>query len=658
MSQSSIDQAMQLALQHHQARRLDQAEAIYRRLLQAHPDQPDALHYLGVLLHQRGQSAEACRLLEQAIALRPQMPHFYCNAVPALLAVKRYDDAIRACERALSLKPQYGEALYMLGLAWRYKGDFEKALEFYRKAVEAKPDHAEAWNALGMRLRDKGELAEALSCYNRALSINPSFADAHNNVGLVLRDLGSLDDALAAHQRASELLPGSAAVHSNIANVLKDMGNLDQAVESYRKALAIEADSRIGSNMLYALLFDEKITARQLREEHRWWNDTFARPLARSIRLHSNDPDSGRRLRIAYSSPNLRAHPVGRFLFPLITNHDANQFEVFCYSDARRPDGVTELIKSRAGVWRETRGASDEQLAELIRQDGIDILIDTAMHMEDSRMLLFARKPAPVQVTYLAYAGTTGLETMDYRLTDAYLDPPGQDESIYSEKSVRLRSYWCYQPAKDTPPVGPLPILASGQITFGCLNNFCKMTPGTFAAWAEILRRVPKSRLILHTREGSHRQRTRERFWAQGIAPDRIEFIEGLPMPDYFAKYNQIDIALDAFPYPGGTTTCDALWMGVPVVTLPRQSAISRGGLSILTFLGLPELISASPEDYVRIAAELAGDLSRLSQLRSTMRERMKASALMDIQGFRRDVEAAYRQMWLNWCRAKFQGFP
>ena len=662
MSQLSIDQAMQLALQHHQARQVDQAEAIYRRVLQIQPDQADALHYLGVLLHQRGQSAEGWKLLERAIALRPQMPHFHCNAVPALLAMKRYDEAIRCSERAILLKPSYGEAFYMLGLAWRYKGDFDKATEFYRKAVEAKPEHAEAWNALGTRLREKGDLVEALSCYNRALAIYPTFADAHNNVGLTLRDMGQMDEALAAHRHALELLPGSAAVYSNIATVLKDMGRLDEATEAYRQALSSQTErdrhARIGSNLLYGLLFDDKLTPRQLREEHRWWNDTFASPLASSIRPHTNDPNPQRRLRIAYLSPNLRAHPVGRFLFPLITNHDEKQFEVFCYSDARSPDGMTELIKSRVPVWRETRGLEDEPLAELIRQDRIDILIDTTMHMGECRMLVYARKPAPVQVTYLAYAGTTGLETMDYRLTDPYLDPPGEDESIYSEKSLRLRSYWCYQPAKNTPALGPLPALALGRITFGCLNNFCKMTPVTFAAWVELLRRVPQSRLILHAREGSHRKHTQERFAVQGIAAERIEFVASLPMADYFAKYNEIDIALDPFPYPGGTTSCDALWMGAPVVTLPCQTAISRGGLSILKFLDLPELIATSSDDYVRIAATLANDLPRLSMLRSTMRERMKSSVLMDIRGFRRDVEAAYRQMWLNWCQAKFQSFP
>ena len=653
MSQLSIDQAMQLALQHHQARQIDQAEAIYRRVLRMQPDQADALHYLGVLLHQRGQSAEAAKLLERAISLRPQMPHFYCNAVPALLAMMRYDEAIVACERAISLRPNYGEALYMLGLAWRYKGDFDKATEFYRKAVEAKPDHAEAWNALGTRLREKGDLAESLSCYNRALAINPNFADAHNNVGLTLRDMGQMDEALAAHRQALTLLPGSAAVYSNIATVLKDMGRLDEATEAYRKALSIECDARIGSNLLYGLLFNDKLTPRQLRQEHRWWNDTFARPLTKSIRPHTNDPNPQRRLRIAYLSPNLRAHPVGRFLFPLITNHDGTHFEVFCYNDARSPDVLTDLIKSRVPAWRETRGLDDERIAELIRHDRIDLLIDTTMHMSESRMLVFARKPAPVQVTYLAYAGTTGLDTMDYRLTDPYLDPPCEDESVYSEKSIRLRSYWCYQPAKDTPPIAAQPALALGQITFGCLNNFCKMTPPTFAAWVELLRRVPQSRLILHAREGSHRQHTRERFAAHGIAAERIEFAGSLPMAEYFAKYNEIDIALDPFPYPGGTTSCDALWMGAPVVTLPCQTAISRGGLGILKFLGLPELIALSPDDYIRIAAELANDLPRLSMLRSTMRERMKSSVLMDIHGFRRDVETAYRQMWLNWCQAK-----
>jgi protein O-GlcNAc transferase len=650
MSSPSIDQLMQSALAHHQAQRTSEAEAIYRRVLAVDPDHADALHYLGVLRYQQRQPREAWELIKRAMAISPQTPHYYCNAAPVLLALGRIDDAMALCHRALSLRPAYGEAFYFLGLAHRYKGEFDQAIACYRKAIEFKPDHAEAWNALGVRLKDRKQVDEAIECYERALAINPNFADAHNNIGIVLRDAGRMDESFAAYQRALTLEPRNGPLRSNIATLLKDMGELDQAIQGYRDSLALAPDSRVASNLLYSLLFDEKVGTDQLWDEHKQWNQTHARPLANPIRPHENDPAPHRRIRIGYVSPDFRVHPIGRFLFPLLVNHDHEQFEVFCYSDVRKPDAMTEALKSHANVWREVRGVSDEQVVELIRNDRVDMLVDLTMHMEENRMLVFACKPAAVQVTYLAYAGTTGLETMDYRLTDLYLDPPERDDSFYSEKSVRLRSYWCYQAAPDAPETVPPPVVAAGYITFGCLNNFCKMTPGTFAAWCEVLRRVADSRLILHARPGSHRGRLHQKFSAQGIDPGRVEFADSLPALEYLAQYNRIDIALDPFPYPGGTTTCDALWMGVPVITLPRESAISRGGLSILSTLRLRELVARDPDHYIRIAAELAGKPDRLITLRSTMRERIRTSPLMDVFGYKRDVEAAFRRMWHEWC--------
>jgi protein O-GlcNAc transferase len=271
--------------------------------------------------------------------------------------------------------------------------------------------------------------------------------------------------------------------------------------------------------------------------------------------------------------------------------------------------------------------------------------------MAYSRLLVFARKPAPVQVTYLAYCSTTGLETIDYRLSDPYLDPPGGDESCYSEQTIRLpETYWCYQMSLATPEVGPLPAAESDHITFGCLNNFCKVSEPTLAAWAKLLRAIPNARLLLHAYEGTHRQRVQERLEREGIEPKRVRFAGLRPSREYFDLYQQIDIALDTFPYGGGTTTCDALWMGVPVVSLVGKTAVGRGGLSILSNVGLPELVACSEEEYVRIASELARDLARLSNLRSTLRQRMERSPLMDAPRFAPNIEAAYREMWRKWC--------
>jgi protein O-GlcNAc transferase len=271
--------------------------------------------------------------------------------------------------------------------------------------------------------------------------------------------------------------------------------------------------------------------------------------------------------------------------------------------------------------------------------------------MAGSRLLVFARKPAPVQVTYLAYCSTTGLDTIDYRLSDPYLDPPGGDESVYSERTVRLpRTYWCYQPSVPPMSVGPLPALSRGYVTFGCLNNFCKVSEPTLAAWSRILLSIPESRLLLNASEGSHRQRVLDRLGREGIEPHRIQFVGRLPAPEYFHLYDGIDIALDPFPYGGGTTTCDALWMGVPVVSLLGRTAVGRGGMSILSNVGLPDWVVRTEDAYVKLATQWALDLGRLNELRSTLRRRMEASPLMDAPKFARDIEAAYRGMWREWC--------
>jgi predicted O-linked N-acetylglucosamine transferase (SPINDLY family) len=378
--------------------------------------------------------------------------------------------------------------------------------------------------------------------------------------------------------------------------------------------------------------------------------------LASLQRPHTNDCSPDRRLRIGYVSPDFRSHPVGTFLLPLLESHDHQGFEIFCYSSVRVPDAITARCRAQADVWRDALGMSDEQLAGAIRDDRIDVLVDLTMHMADNRLLVFARKPAPVQVTYLAYCGTTGLAAMDYRLTDPYLDPPGRDEPFYCERSVRLpETYWCYRPVIETSPAETLPASGTGQIVFGSLNNFCKVSDASLAAWSRLLQAVPGSRLLLHAHAGSHRQRVCTLLAGQGVAAERLELIDFLPAGDYFDVYRRIDVALDPFPYGGGTTTCDALWMGVPVVSLAGATAVGRGGLSILSNVGLPDLVARDPGEYVEIAARLAGDLPRLRELRAALRDRMRKSPLMDAPRFARNVEAAYRRMWKEWCAAEGQ---
>jgi predicted O-linked N-acetylglucosamine transferase (SPINDLY family) len=356
-------------------------------------------------------------------------------------------------------------------------------------------------------------------------------------------------------------------------------------------------------------------------------------------------------LKVGYVSPDFRSHPVGRLLLPLLAYHDHRQVEVVCYSDVKVRDALTGKLQALADGWHEIVGQNDRQVAERVQADRIDILVDLALHTAGNRLLVFARKPAPVQLTMFGVPATTGLRAIDYRLTDPFLDPPGATEGDYAERSVRLpHCYWIFQAPDEAPPVGPLPGRASGHVTFGCLNQFFKISRPAQELWAEILRRVPESRLVLQTHAGNHRSAIRTLFQTRGVDPDRIEFVAPLPRAEYFQLYHRLDLGLDPFPYNGHNSTVEALWMGVPVVTLAGRTAVGRGGVSILANAGLPDLIARTPEEYVAIAVHLAEDPVRLTRLRTELRPRLQASPLLDARQFAADVEAAYRGMWQTWC--------
>ena len=686
MAQRTIEQALQIAIQHHHAGQLAQAEQLYRQILVQQPNHADALHYMGVIARQAGRGDLAVDLIRQAIAIKPNDPEARYNLGNALQDTGQLDDAIAAFRQAIALQPNYAEAHGNLSNALRNKGQLDEAIVTARQAIALKPNYPEAHNNLGVALKDKGQLDEAIVAFHqaialksdyaeahsnlgvglkargqldeaivafrRAIALRPNYARAHSNLGMGLKDRGQLDEAMIACRQAIALEPRLPEAHSNLGNVLKDRGQLDEAMAAYRQAMARKPNyPEAHSNLICTLHYHPACDARTIVEEHRRWNRQYAAALKETIVPHMNDRDPGRRLRIGYVSPDFREHPVGRFLLPLLAHHDRNCVEVFAYAQVAVPDAMTQRMRACTDGWRSIVGLSDARVADLIRQDRIDILVDLAMHTAGNRLPVFARKPAPIQVTYLAYCSSTGLETIDYRLSDPYLDPPGMDESVYSEQTIRLpESYWCYQPGVDAPDVGPLPALRQGHITFGCLNNFCKVSEPVLAAWAKLLRAVPNSQLLLHAYEGDHRRRVQERLAREGIEAKRVRFAGKAPLLDYFRLYHGIDIALDTFPYGGGTTTCDALWMGVPVVSLVGKTAVGRGGLSILSNVGLPELVVRSEEEYARIASALADDLPRLSDLRSALRQRMEHSPLMDAPRFARNIETAYRGMWRKWC--------
>jgi len=680
---------MQHAVQLHRAGKLTEAEQIYRQVLSQQPRNPGVLNLLGVLACQAGRHDLAIEMIRQAIAIYPHSPDFHLNLGNALynsglladatsenrqaIALKpRYaqahsnlgnclhglgqlDDAIAAYRQALAIDPGLPQTLDNLGAALRDRGRPAEAIVAHRQSLALRPDSAKCHHHLGNALRDQTLMDEAVAAYEQAIRLDPQNATFHNDRAIALRERGSLDDALLGFRRAVELHPDYSDAQNNLAIVLRDQGLIEQAVAASRRAVELSpASAAFHSNLILFMHYDPRFDPHALLAECRNWGRRHGDPLRNEIAPHPNDRAPGRRLRIGYVSPDFRVHPVGRFMIPLFAVHDPTQFEVFAYAQVARDDEVTNRLRSLCPHWRHTVGLSDAQLAEQIREDRIDILVDLAAHSGCSRLPVFALKPAPVQATYLAYASTTGLEAIDYRITDAYLDPPGESDEFYSEKSVRIESYWCYQPCVENLLETDPPSAATGQITFGCLNNFCKVSPAAMRAWCQILQTVPRSRLLLHAYPGSHRERARQFLVEAAIDPDRLVFAEKLPLADYMRQYERIDICLDPYPYAGGTTTCDALWMGVPVITLAGKTGVSRGGVSILSNAGLPELIAANVQEYIRIAADLAADSDRTKSLRSTLRARLRSSPVMDAPRFARQIEAAFRQMWLNWCAQSF----
>ncbi len=616
----TVVEAFTLALQHHQAGRLREAEAIYRQVLQAQPDHADSLHLLGVIAHQTGKHEVGVDYIRQAIALNPSQANFHNNIGQAYRALGQLDDALSHYSQALVLQPAFAEAHYNLGNALTELGRLQEAVASYRQAVALKPDYAEAHNNLGVALGNDCKFQEAEASFLRALAIKPESSEAYNN----------------------------------LAGTLKDQGKILEAMECYRRALEVKPDNVTAhSNLLMVMSYDPASTPKTIACEHRRWNEAHARMLAPRSQRFTNPRGPKRQLRVGYVSADFHGHPIGHWTLPILAHHDHAGFETYAYSAGVRVDQVTHRLQASADVWRSIAGISDAAVADMIRADRIDILVDLSGHTAGHRLLVFARKPAPVQVTYLGALSTTGLSTIDYKLTDRFLSPP-RGREWFSEKLIRLPGcFTCYQPPHDAPPVAPPPSAKAGRVTFGSFNNVAKLTPPVVALWAEILCGVPEANLLLKDRtlvDRGQQDRCRALFRAHGIETRRLEFLPATPFPDHLGEYGRVDIALDPFPYNGCYTSCEALWMGVPVITLAGSMTCGRYGVSLLSTLGLSQLIADTPKTYVKIAVELAKARKDLAVLRRGLRARMAASSLCDAKAFAQKVEDAYRLMWRRWC--------
>ncbi len=618
------------ALAHHQAGRLDAAEAAYRAILRDDPGHAHANNNLAILLRTAGRRDEAVALYRRAVAALPDDAPIRSNLSCALTDLDRPAEALAALRVALSLSPDYADAWFNAGNLLKVARQPDRALAAYRRAVRLKPGMGGAHSNMADLFRDRGESSRAVEGYRAAIQAQPDLPQPVVNLGEALKEQGRITEAIATFQGGIERHPDLALLHSNL---------------------------------LLALHYTPWVPPEVIARAHAHWNERHARPLMPRDRRFANDRGPDRRLRVGYVSPDFRAHACAHFIEPLLRAHDRGAVEIVCYATSDHHDAVTDRLRSLADGWRSLEPVDDAAAAALVERDRIDILVDLAGHTARARPLLFARKPAPVQVAWLGYPDTTGMPAIDHRLTDAVADPPGPTDAWHAERLVRLpRGFLAFQPLRAAAAGEEPPALANGFVTFGSFNNAAKVTPEVLRVWSAILTRLPSARLLLKSRafdDPPTRERYLQQFAGNGVDRGRVDLLPTTDSIDaHLRAYGRIDIGLDPFPYNGTTTTCEALWMGVPVITLAGGHHVARVGASLLTHCGLAELVAADETGYVETAVALARDTARLAALRGGMRERMEGAPLNDHRGFAASVETAYRAMWRSWLARDAEEAP
>lgn len=632
--------------------KLNDASASFLQALSFKPDYAEAHYNLGLVLQSQGRLDEAIASHRKALSFKRDFAEAHNNLGVAYKAQAKFDEAIASFLNALSFKPDFYEAHNNLGVALRAQAKPNQAIASFRRALALAPDYADAHYNLANALRDQGKLDEAVTSYHTALSFKPDFAEAHYNLANVLQKQGKPDKAIASLRKALSCKPDFVDAHTNLANALQDQGKLDEAIASYRKALALKPDDAAAySNLLFAMQIYAPASSAELLAEHGRFAARFEAPLRARWPLHSNVRAPERRLKVGYVSPDFRRHPVAYFIEPVLVSHDRNRTEIFCYYNHAQRDEFTDRIIGCADRWLDCMKMTDEQLAAQIRSDRIDILVDLAGHTAHNRLLTFARKPAPIQITYLGYRGSSGLAAIDYRLTDACVDPAGS-AAPYTEQLLRLsHSQWCYRPGNDMPELSPLPARHNGYITFGSFNNFNKIDTPCIELWVQLLRAVPDARLMIVTvPEGESRQRLMQQFAERGVPAQRLELRGKLAASEFYRMLEQVDLTLDPVSVNGAMTTCESLWLGAPVLSLVGARPMTRAGLSILNAAEMQGFAAATPQQFIGIAVNLAGNLPRLADIRAGLRVRLAASPLMDYAKFTRELEKIYREIWTAWC--------
>jgi protein O-GlcNAc transferase len=620
--------------------------------LELKPDFAEARVVLADVLDARGDVAGAARELERVLAQQPAYPGALYNYALILTKLGRLAQAESALRRLLALDAAYPLARFRLGSVLHAQGEAAQAEPLLHAAAEADPQAADVRIALFRMHESLGRSDLALAELDRAAALRPDWAEHWFYRGVILNRLQRVTESEAALRRAVELRPGLAEAYRVLAAVLFNQLRIDEGLDVYGAGKAHDAEGYVAASELFALNYWHGISAEALFERHRHFGRKVETKTAPLVARFGNSRDPERRLRLGYVSGDLYYHAVGMFLVPLLERHDRSAYEVHCYSLNDKDDQVTRQIVERTDVWHRAHAVPHRDVAQRINGDGIDILVDLSGHSGFPAFDIFVLRPAPVQASWLGYLCTTGLTRIDYRITDACADPPGEADRLHSETLVRLpHTQWCYRSFVSIDVSPEPPCARNGFVTFGSFNQTPKLSRPLRRLWADVLRRVPGSRLVVvGTPPGPAADRIVREFAEDGIDADRVVVEARVPYEDFFRKVDGVDIALDSMPYSGGTTTCDCLWMGVPVLTLPGSRSVSRSAASILTTLRLPEWIASTPEDYVLRATAAAADIGRLRELRASLRTRMRASALMDEPGFARDIEAAYRMMWRAWC--------
>jgi protein O-GlcNAc transferase len=644
--------------------KFDEAVHCYRQALQLKPDAAEVCNNLGLALQQQNKGDEAIHWFRHALRLNPRYADAHTNLGNVLFQRDQYIEAVQCYEQAARLLPHSAQAsdnlalaLNALGQALAKQDKFNDATRCFQVAIRYRPNFPEAYSNLGNALFSQKKLTEAIACYRHAIQLNPAIAQFYDNLGMAVERQHELDEAIGCYRQAVEVDPEFAQAHNHLGCALFRQGRWDLAIACIRQALRVAPEfAEAQSNLLFCLNYDPALGQDELFASHRRWGEmqdstNCTKREVSGLRHASDDADPHRRLRIGYVSPDFRQHAVARYLEPVLSHHDPRQVEVYCYAEVEDPDAVTARLQQLSHDWRSTCRMTDAELVQLIRDDRIDILVDLAGHSSNHRLAAFTWKPAPVQATWLGYLNTTGLAAVDYRITDEVLDPPCHP-SLDTEELFRLpNGMCCFAHPADAPDVTSLPAKSRGYLTFGAVHNLFKLNGGVFDLWSQVLRAVPKAKLLIFrdTLSATAQDYVRRQFAERGIEGDRLELRQQRCTAGYLGVYSEIDVSLDTFPCTGGVTTCESLYMGVPVLSLCGARPMARNSAAILSRVGLGVWVVDTPDRYVARAAQLVHEFDRLADLRAGLRAQMSVT-VCDAERFTRHLEDAFRTMWQRWC--------